>query len=105
MTSNHAELIDRAFQAASSGGDPANGAEAFFDSLGMMRGTYAPAARAGFGFAVGWGGMQALKPSFAYERNGNPRPWAVTNPRDPRATSVPWFAIPGALAIISGVFI
>lgn len=99
MSNPVAEIIKRAANAAESG--PENAAEAFFDSIGLMRGEYAPVGRAAVGAGVGAAIMWAIRPSFAFDASGNPLPWG----KGATATQVPWFVLPVALAIFSGVFV
>lgn len=93
--------IDEIFERVSKKTDsmPANIAENFFDSIGLMRGDYAPVGRAAVGAAVGSALMWSIRPSFAFDKSGNPIPWGKDG------TSVPWFTIPAAMAIFCGVFI
>jgi hypothetical protein len=75
--------------------------ESFFDSIGLMRGELAPAKRAAFGIVVGSRVMFAVRPGFAFDKNGNPLPIG----RGPRHTMVPWWAPGVALGVVFGVFI
>jgi len=100
-----AEMIDKAFAAASATDSSANAFVYFFDSIGMMRGEMAPVYRAAFGFSVGTAAMFLFRPSFAFDASGAVRPWRFSDPGSRSATGVPWFVVPTVLAIISGVFI
>lgn len=90
--------IDRIFEQIGKG-DPATtpvgGMESFFDSIGLMRGSYAPAGRAVFGIAAGSLIMFALRPSFAFNPDGSVKAGA----------RVPWWALPVALGAVFGVFV
>ncbi len=82
--------------------------EKAFDSVGIMRGAFAPLGRAAVGFAVGTGVMYALNglhlAPFAFDESGNPRPWKYQQNSE-NATSVPWW-MPGlALGAAFGLFI
>lgn len=93
-----ANPIDRIFESISAGDPsvtPANSAESFFDSIGLMRGTFAPAGRALFGVAVGAVLMYAIRPSFAFNSDGSPK----SNAR------IPWWSIPVAIGAVCGVFV
>src|SRR5512135_1725325 len=80
-------------------GDPSTTAlnmpEQFFDSIGLMRGPYAPVGRAAFGIVVGCVVMFALRPSWAFTPDGSPNPKA----------RVPWWTVPVALGAVCGVFV
>jgi len=93
------QILQRAAKKTVSG--PENAAEAFFDSIGLMRGEYAPFGRAAVGAGFGAVIMWALRPSFAFDSAGNPLPWG----KGAGSTQVPWFVLPAALAIFSGVFV
>lgn len=82
--------------------------EKAFDSVGLMRGAFAPLGRAGVGFAIGTGVMYALNgvhlAGFAFDESGNPRPWKYQQNSE-NATSVTWW-MPGlALGAAFGLFI
>lgn len=90
--------VDRIFDQISQGDPlvtPMGGMESFFDSVGLMRGTYAPAGRAAFGIAAGSLVMFAVRPSFAFNPDGSVKAGA----------RVPWWAIPVALGAVLGVFV
>lgn len=97
MANPISSILERAAHDTSS--MPANVAENFFDSIGLMRSEYAPVGRAVVGGLVGSAIMWSIRPSFAFDKSGNPIPWGKDG------TSVPWFTIPAALAIFCGVFI
>lgn len=97
MSNPVASILERA--ANNTASMPANVAEKFFDSLGLMQGEYSPIGRAAVGAALGSAVIWAVRPSFAFDKSGNPLPWGKDG------TSVPWFTIPAALAIFCGVFI
>lgn len=61
-------------------------AEGVMDSLGMMSGPLAMPKRAVFGAIVGYGIMEAVRPSFAYYDNGEPRPFALSQIASDRDT-------------------
>lgn len=69
-----------------------------------MRGSYAPAGRAAFGFAATGALLWAIRPSFAFDETQGPRPWSATSP-NPGATKVPWFVPALAAAAYCGLFI
>jgi len=81
--------------------NPANAPERFFDSIGLMRGDFAPVGRAAVGALVGTGIMWALRPGFAFDKDGHAKPWG----KGANGTSIPWYTLPAALAIFCGVFI
>lgn len=81
--------------------NPQNPAESFFDSIGLMRGSYAPVGRAAVGGGLGALIMFAVRPSFAFNADGSPKPWGSGK----GGTSIPWFTLPIALAIFSGIFV
>jgi hypothetical protein len=86
---------------------PSGGAGAFeriessLAGLGMGQ----PIVRLGVGFGLGWLGMQAFKPSFAYDAHGNAKPWQMLDPENPDAAVVPWWAPPLASGALLGLFI
>lgn len=86
---------------------PQGVAEHFFDSIGMMRGTYAPVFRVGFTFAVSWLAIRALRDylPFWFYSDGTARPWVVTDPEADGAVLLPWWM--GALvpSFYAGLFI
>ncbi len=92
--------------------------ERVFDSIGLGKGSFAPVARAGFTFAVVAGVQHLVKPSYAYDEQGNVRPWRYgpgelahmldeeTGEQLPsNATSFPWFALPSAAGLAVGLFV
>ena len=81
------------------------GVERGFDSIGLMRGGSAPAKRFLFGTLVGSGAVYALKPDWAFRKDGSPRPWAISNPQSEDKTALPWF-LPGlAFGFFSGFMV
>lgn len=79
--------------------------EGAYDSIGLMRGPSAPAKRFLFGTLVGSGIVYALKPEFAFNRDGTPRAWALSNPQAQNKTAIPWF-LPGlAFGFFSGFMV
>jgi len=76
---------------------PQNVAERFYDSVGLMRGTWSPVGRMALGFAIGSGLMWAIRPSCSFGPDGEPLPV--------EETSLPWWALPSVLAVYSGVFV
>lgn len=79
--------------------------EKFFDSMGMMQGTFAPVYRAGFGAAVGYIIGEAARPFWSHTASGQKRPWAFTAGESSSATLIPWWALPVGGAIVCGVLI
>lgn len=80
---------------------PMNAAESFFDSIGLMRGDYAPVGRVAVGFGVGAAVMFAVLPGFAFNADGSAKQWG----KGANGTSLPWFAIPAAVGLFCGLFI
>jgi hypothetical protein len=78
--------------------------EHFYDSLGMMRGGFAPYMRMLFTGSLAGVIQQGIKPSYAFDEYGNPRPFKLTSASD-KSTWVPWWMIPSVLGVASGVFI
>lgn len=103
-TNQVSEMIDRALKGSAPEG-PGNAVESFYDAIGMMRGPNAPMYRALFNFTVVGGILYATKPAFAFEPNGQARPWKALDPNNKSATSLPWFMLPFGAAVIGGVFI
>lgn len=79
--------------------------ESVMDSLGLMRGSTAPLKRAIVGAGVGAGIVYGIKPAIMFDDNGEPRPWAVTNPDAANATMVPFWMGIAAPAVFLSVFI
>lgn len=73
--------------------------ERFFDSLGLMRGEYAPLGRAALSFGIASAVVWAVRPSLMFNADGSPKPYGS------KGTSFPWYVIPTAAAVIGGVFI
>ena len=88
--------------------DIVNYVEGFFDSIGLMRGTYAPAKRAAFCALLATGIVCYIQPKGMFI-GGNPRPWDVItrNPKDSSVppTTIPWFFAPLTAAVVGGVLI
>lgn len=80
--------------------------EKAFDSVGLMRGSLAPLARAGVGFALGTGLIYALNglhlAPWAFDEYGMRRPWKYD---DPEGTSFPWWMPGVAAAFVFGAVI
>lgn len=72
-----------------------------FDKIGMMSGEFAPLLRAGTGLLIGYGIAYGLKPNFAFDAAGNPRPFGVGVGQ----TLLPPWLIMAAPAFIFGVLI
>ena len=92
--------IDQIFDKLGAGdptSNPLGAPEQFFDSIGLMRGEYAPVGRAAFGVGLGTVVMFAIRPSWAFEKDGTPKPWSQSR--------VPWWTVPVGLGIVCGVFI
>ena len=88
----------------SAANDPAttavNAPEKFFDSLGLMRGEYAPVGRAALSFGLASAVVWAVRPSLMFNADGSPKPYGGA-----KGTSVPWYVLPTVAALIGGVFI
>lgn len=65
-------FIDKVFDQLSAGDSALNAPEKFFDSLGMMRGSYAPLYRGAFGFAAAELAWLALRPGVTFDKDGKP---------------------------------
>jgi hypothetical protein len=78
--------------------------EGVYDSLGLMEGSTAPAKRMIFTGGLASGVVYAIKPSSAFDSRGA-RPWILTSPGDPRATTSPWWIWAVAGAIFGGFFV
>lgn len=106
MASGQNEMLKEIFSRKP--GNDLSSVERVFDAMGMGSGPYAPAMRMGFGAAVGYVLVEAVKPDFAYTPDGQARPWSLTqdgvdNPEV--ATPVPWWSVPAATGIICGMFV
>lgn len=95
------KIIERAGGSRSSGGGALERLESSLAGLGMGQ----PIVRAGVGFGLGWMGMAAWRPSFAYDVHGNPKPWQMLDPENPDAAVVPWWMPPLGAAAVLGLFI
>jgi len=81
-------------------------AESLFDSVGLMRSPFSPIGRAAVGFGAGWVVMKAISPQWAYDENGQPRPWRYgKDGSDSDAVTFPWWSVPLGGAVLCGVFI
>lgn len=100
-----AEIIDRALMQDQILSTPQSALERFFHSLGLMTGDNAPWYRMAFSFGILSVGMFALRPGFAFKKNGEARPFRFFAPDDPESTLVPWWLIPLGGAIFSGLFV
>jgi hypothetical protein len=80
---------------------PQNSLESMFDSVGMMRGDLAPVMRFGTGFAAGAVLMWALRPGFAFDKDGRALGWKGIG----GTATIPWWAPPAALGVFCGVFV
>lgn len=93
-------------------------AEKFFDAVGLGKGPFAPVGRAAISFAVVAGIQHLVKPGYAYDEQGNVRPWRYgpgqlsslvdeeTGEAMPsNATSFPWFFLPGIGAVVGGMIV
>lgn len=76
---------------------PANAAEKFYDSIGLMRAPWSPVGRMAVGFGLGSAVMWAARPSFAFAEDGRPL--------DMEDATVPWWVLPAVLGVYSGVFV
>ena len=82
---------------ASWGSNQSSAPEVFFETIGL----YSPITRAIFGAVVGYLIVQAVRPSFMFNKDGTPRGWSMTGGDAP----VVWWMLPLGLAIYSGLFI
>ncbi len=78
--------------------------EGVYDSLGLMEGSAAPAKRMIATGALAAGIVYAIRPKSAFDKEG-PRPWILTSPADPRATTAPGWLWSAAGAIFGGFFV
>jgi len=70
--------------------------EVFFDSLGMMTGTFPEMKRFLFGAVITGGLLYAFKPwnSIMFDEHGSIRPWNLFDDRNMKATYFPfWMGI------------
>lgn len=72
----------------------------FYSALGAKE----PWQRLLFGFAFGGVVMFLTEPSFAFEKGGRPRPFALQS-RDPNSTYIHWSVPPIAFGLASAVFV
>lgn len=70
-----------------------NDVQDYFNVVGLNH----PATRFGLGFTLVTMGMEAAKPLFAYDAQGNRRPWVLFDPKNPSATAMPFLG-PGVIA-------
>lgn len=56
--------------------------------------------------AVVAGGLTlVLKPSFAFDAQGNAYPWRLVDPNSKQGTAIPWYFIPAAAGFFGGFMI
>jgi hypothetical protein len=56
--------------------------------------------------AVVAGGLTlVLKPSFAFDSQGNAYPWRLVDPNSKQGTNIPWYFIPAAAGFFGGFMI
>lgn len=77
------------------------------DSVGLMQGEFAPLKRAVLGGAVGYAAVAMAKPSWAYDKDGNPYPWRFTSKDLPssQTTLMPYWLTALIPAFALGVLI
>lgn len=77
------------------------------DAVGLMQGDAAPLKRAAVGAAIGAGIAYGLKPAFAFDATGNPKPFyfAATDAEKANSTFFPDWAIVALPAFVLGVLI
>jgi hypothetical protein len=77
------------------------------DSVGLMEGEFAPTKRALLGAAIGYGAVVLAKPSWAYDKDGNPYPWRFTSKGLPtsQTTLMPYWLTALIPAFALGVLI
>jgi hypothetical protein len=75
--------------------------EGVFDRLGMMQGEAAPLKRGAVGAVLGYGIAYGIKPGFAFDAKGDPKPFGTKKGE----TLFPAWAIVITPAIIFGVLI
>lgn len=81
-------------------------ADSALDSFGLAYGHYAPGKRALFAAVATTTVLFLAKPSFAFDDEGNPRPWAHFPPNVVgKSTQLPWWLVTLAAATVAGVFI
>jgi hypothetical protein len=97
-----ASAIDEILTSATQNADnnPVTAPEKLFDAIGLMRGKYAPVGRAAVSFAAVSFVIWAVRPGFMFYEDGSPKPMG-----GPEGTSVPWWMLPAAAALVGGVFI
>lgn len=78
--------------------------ENVFDSMGLMSGPLSPVWRASVGFGAVSAVLWAVRPAFAFDASGSPRPWVHAHP-SASATAIPWWVLPAGAAILCGVFV
>jgi len=80
--------------------------ENFFDSIGMMKGEYAPFMRFVLVGSVAGMAMVALKPGMFFKTDGSPRPWKYLNPTlGDESSMVPWWIVPVGAGLMASTFI
>lgn len=83
---------------------PANFLERGLDAIGLMRGDFAQVYRVVFGFSLVAILEWALKPSYAFEASGAPRPWRGAS-GEKAATWASWWFVASAAGLAMGLFI
>jgi len=83
-----------------------DGAERFFDGMGLMSGDFAVPKRMMIGGLAGAFLVTYFKPAVMFE-SGQPRQWSLLkdNSDASSATPTPWWMVPLAGAIICGVLV
>jgi hypothetical protein len=83
-----------------------DGAERFFDGMGLMTGDYAVPKRAVIGLLVGGFLVTYFKPALMFE-GGQPRQWSLLQTQGDASTptAVPWWSLPLAGAVIAAVLV
>lgn len=81
--------------------------EEALDKVGLMQGNAAPLKRTIVGGAVGYAVMEMWKPAWAYNSQGDPYVWSVTNPQKDKSltTPVPYWLAALVPAFVLGVLI
>lgn len=82
---------------------PLNIVERAFDTIGLMRGSYAPYLRVLFGFGLVSALEWYFKPNYAFDKQA-PRPWRGSSGA-PQATWAAWWVVAGAVGLSFGLFV